>query len=126
MSTRRGPCIGGRVGCSAQVLYKRADPISVECGRSGYMRTGPWALWRFLQPYRWQATGLVALGILALLFGAVGVSLIIPVLQALSGQTKNGIDTGEEQNFFSMHHENAILSNSCRPARRGAGSTQVM
>lgn len=60
--------------------------------------TGLRALLSFLQPYRWQAGGLVALGILASLFEAVGVGLIIPVLQTLSDRPGDaGLLTG---NFF--------------------------
>ena len=56
-----------------------------------YPATGMRALLRFLRPYRWQAVGLVALGILASLFEAVGISLILPVLQALSSQANGDV-----------------------------------
>ena len=60
--------------------------------------TGIGALLRFLQPDRWQVVGLVVLSILASLFEAIGVSLIIPVLQALSNQANDAaLATG---NYF--------------------------
>lgn len=51
------------------------------------------ALLRFLRPYRWQAAGLIVLGITASLFEAIGISLIVPVLQALSSQVNGDAST---------------------------------
>ena len=60
--------------------------------------TGMRALLRFLQPYRWQAVGLVVFAILSSVFEAVGVSLIIPVLQSFSSQANEAAKVTD--NFF--------------------------
>ena len=52
-------------------------------------------LMRFLRPYRWYAAGLIVLGIVASVFEAVSVSLMLPVLQALSTPVEGAPGTGQ-------------------------------